>query len=237
MSLPLRVYDVEKVALHASHLWTEGWVVIPGLLTERALAELKEESIIVKRMTAVGTLSSSVTDELGNVLVINSLDKKSDFIFDFCRQDLLITLASQLVGKSAIPIHSEFFSKPGCGAVSTPAHQDQVFYNSHFDDEPAITFWCPLEEVGIDDGPLEYAIVVHLETLLPHKPSNSLDFGMELVTPDDYEYLTVPLQKGDCLVHHSYAVHKSRVKTSGSVREAFAFNFRGSSYRERLGST
>lgn len=218
-----------------SHLWTHGWTVIQQVVPPTVLEALTEEVDRLLSSVPLGVRSTSATDDRGQALVMNGLDARSEFLFDLSRTERFLGLAQTLLGKAAIPIHTEYFGKPGRGAEPTPPHQDQVFYENHFDDEPAITIWTPLQDVVDGGGALEYGTPCPPpRDLLPHRKSTSIDFGAELEDASPYAFVPVPVPRGACLVHHSYVVHRSGATMRDRARHVVAFNYRGSSYREYL---
>jgi hypothetical protein len=170
-----------------------------------------------------------------SILVMNRVDKESDFLYDFVRHQRLIEIASALLGKAAMPLHVEYFSKPTENSSASPPHQDHIFYQEHFDDELAISFWIALDDVGEKSGALQYASPT-TKVLLPHKPSAAIDFDFELEDASNFSFQSVPVACGGCIVHHSYAVHRSLQNESKQPRRAIVFNYRGSPYRTWLQS-
>ncbi|MEV6923930.1 phytanoyl-CoA dioxygenase family protein [Dactylosporangium sp. NPDC051485] len=216
-------------------LWSQGWTMLPDVLPGPLLDALTTECERLLATVQAGVGRQSATDNGGGVLVMNGLDARSELLFDLARTDELRGMAEFLLDKAAMPIHTEYFGKPRASAEPTPPHQDQVFYQDHFADEPAITFWCPLQEVTTGQGTLEYGSPAPAQgSLLPHRQSATVDFGAELVDPFAYTFVPAPVPVGGCLVHNSYVVHRSGPMTDDRPRRVFAFNYRGSSFRERL---
>ncbi len=174
-------------------------------------------------------------DTQGRVLVMNKLDRESDFLFDFSRNPIMLNIAKAFLGKPAIPLHVEYFSKPTDGISYTPPHQDHIFYQDHFDDELAISFWIALDDVSANSGALEYSLTPTI-SLLPHKPSDTIDFGCELESKNisGLSFATVVIPRGGCIVHHSYSIHRTQPNRSGKPRRAVVFNYRGSPYLEHI---
>jgi len=225
----------EVLLTSREQLWRQGWTLVSDILSGAVLDALGAEADRLLHSVPAGVERQSATDDAGGVLVMNGLDARSELLFDFARTDALIGMAELLLGKAAMPIHIEYFGKPRAGTEATPPHQDQVFYEDHFNDEPAITFWCPLQDVPDGAGALEYGSPVPSPSgLLPHRRSANVDFGAELVDATAYAFTRVPVPRGGCLVHHSYVVHRSGPMTLDQPRRVFAFNYRGSSFRERL---
>lgn len=214
-----------------SALWSNGWVVLKNFISDDLINLLDQEAKSLQENIPEGKFPTSVTNEDGKLLVMNSLDNKSEFIFDLCRDKMFIDAAEMLCGKAVVPIHAEMFSKPQPGTPPTPPHQDQIFYEEHFDDEIAITFWCPLDNVSHGDGALEYAKTTE-NRLLPHRLSDSIDFGKEIIDSSGFQFEPVYLEKGDVVIHHAYTIHRSGRIENSRPRRAFAFNFRTSSFIE-----
>jgi ectoine hydroxylase-related dioxygenase (phytanoyl-CoA dioxygenase family) len=218
-----------------AQLWSQGWTVLPDIFPTPLLDALSTEADRLLAAVPSGVARQSATDAGGGVLVMNGLDARSEMLFDLARTETLQAMAESLLNKAAMPIHIEYFGKPRAGAMRTPPHQDHVFYQDHFDDEPAITFWCPLQDVAVGMGALEYGSPSPAQgDLLPHRRSTAVDFGAELIDATAYTFASAPVPRGSCLVHHSYVVHRSGPMIDDRPRRVFAFNYRGSSFRQRL---
>lgn len=216
----------------AEQLYREGFVLLKQVLPVALIKELQDELELVSGAVAEDSRAMISFDADDEVLSLHGLDKYSEMVFDVTREPALIGLAEGLLRQPAIPFLTEYFAKPSAGAAATPPHQDQVFYNSHFDDELAITFWCPLTEVTLDDAPLEYGRpATDLWNLLPHGASSAPNFSRELAEGFPPSYVPVPASPGDIVVHHAFAVHRTRVKSGEGPRQAFAMNFRSSPVR------
>ncbi len=225
--------DVLRAA--RDQLWNQGWTLLPDVLPTPLLDVLTNEADRLLATVSTGVGRQSATDDGGGVLVMNGLDARSELLFDLARTEALRGIAEFLLDKAVMPIHIEYFGKPRAGAEPTPPHQDQVFYQDHFNDEPAVTFWCPLQDVTLGLGALEYGSPCPDQgCLLPHRKSATVDFGAELVDATPYTFVPASVPRGSCLVHHSYVVHRSGPMTDDRPRRVFAFNYRGSSFRQRL---
>lgn len=234
-SLSAVALDSRLLKAAREELWGRGWTRLPDILPRTMLDLLNDEADRLLAEVPAGPNARSATDAHGGVLVMNGLDARSEMLFDFARTPALTTMAAFLLGKVAMPIHIEYFGKPKAGAEPTPPHQDQVFYQDHFSDEPAITFWCPLQDVPVGAGALEYASLAAANgVLLPHRGSRTVDFGAQLADADGFEFVRAPVAAGDCLVHHAYTVHRSGPMAGQGPRRVFAFNYRGSSFRQHL---
>jgi hypothetical protein len=210
----------------------KGFVVIPSLLPEVDIYILEGEMRRLLALPSANAEYHAVRAPDGSPMVVNGLDRSSDLMFDFARRPDMIAAATTILGMECIPLHVEFFAKPPNTSYRTPAHQDHIFYHNHFD-VLAVAFWVALDDVDASNGGLEYASFVP-ERLLEHSPSSSIDFDSELIDTSMFSFEPVSLRRGDCVVHHSLAIHRSAANKSPRARRAIAFNYRASPYRHWL---
>jgi Phytanoyl-CoA dioxygenase (PhyH) len=229
------VPSAETLRSARDQLWADGWTVLPGFLPERVLDALNAEADRLLAAAPADVDRNIALDPAGAVLVMSGLDARSELLFDLARTSAFMKVTEFLLEKAAMPIHIKYLGKPGRGAEAAPPHQDQVFYDGHFNDERAITFWCPLQEVATASGALQYRTPpLDYGVLLPHLTSGTVDFGAEMVDVTSRDYTPVPVARGSVLVHHSYAAHRSGGMAVDAPRRVFAFSYRGSAYREHL---
>lgn len=216
-------------------LSSNGYYRFDKFITTSTVEMLQDEiNKLIKNASSLSTYRLYCNSN-GDVVVMNRLDKESDFLYDFIRNQKLIEIASFLLGKYAMPLHAEYFSKPAKSSTPSPPHQDHIFYQDHFEDELAISFWIALDNVSENSGALEYAIPAN-KILLPHKSSTAVDFDFELKDTKDFAFQKVPVACGGCIVHDSYVVHRSQKNLSNQPRRAVVLNYRGSPYRTWLQS-
>jgi len=216
-------------------LRVKGFTCFPEFASPPTVDCLKAEADHLISNATQDSIYGVVRDDYGAIVVMNKIDKVSDYLFNLARHPVMMAVAEQLLGKPAIPLHVEYFCKPAEHSSPTPAHQDHVFYEEHFNDELALSFWIALDDVARDSGALEYGADAQMQ-LLPHVDSPTIDFDFQLAETKGITFAIVPTPRGGCIVHHSYAVHRTGDNTSGSPRRAIAFNYRGSSYRAWLQS-
>ena len=216
-------------------LLLRGFVAFPEFASPYTVDRLTAEAdVLITNATADGVYGV-VQDVRGEVLVMNRIDKVSDYLFDLARHPVMMTVAERLLGKPAMSLHVEYFCKPREHSSPTPPHQDHIFYEEHFDDELAISLWIALDDVGPDSGALEYSTPSPMQ-LLPHIQSPAIDFDFQLTETTGFSFVQAPVPRGGCVAHHSYAVHRAGYNQSGVQRRAIAFNYRGSDYRAWLKS-
>jgi hypothetical protein len=154
------------------------------------------------------------------------------FVDDLVRLDPLLALARALLGVECVPWRIEYPCRPGRTPAPTPARQDQVLCKDDFPGELAVTLWCPLVDVGIDEGAPEYASPNAVPgLLLEHVESPGKHSGSELSEPERFGFKPVPARCGDIVAHHSYAIRRCGPNRSGRHRQAIALSYRSSAHR------
>jgi ectoine hydroxylase-related dioxygenase (phytanoyl-CoA dioxygenase family) len=230
--------DDTSLKLIQQAIFEKGFYCIDNFISEKGIKLFENEiDLILKNQHDSNSVFGKVMDSEKNVLVMNKIDKVSDFFFDVARSVELQVIAEYVLGKSVMPLLVEYFSKPANSNHQTPPHQDHIFYQDHFDDELAISFWIALDEVTLNNAPLEY-IPRSTHSLISHIPSDSIDFDYELLSSENESsnYVKVPVKRGGCIIHHSYVVHKTNKNTTEFPRRAVVFNYRGSPYKTWLKS-
>lgn len=232
---PLVPLADEAIARAKEDLYSTGFAVFPEFVSPVMCIALRDE---VRDLIASASEASNfrfTRDSNDAIINMNRIDVESDLIYDFARADDVLRISSALLEKSAMPVHVEYFAKPASDSTATPVHQDHVFYDAHFPDEVAISLWIPFSDVSEDAGALEYAQPPPaVGELLPHRVSDAVDFGAELDLDATWDWKVAPVPASGCVVHHSYCLHRTRPNSSGRLREAIVFNYRGSPYRDWL---
>lgn len=228
--------DPASVAARRKALLDDGYLVLPEFLDDDGVAVLIAEIDTLINEHDPGRGYLMLRDANGFPVAMNRMDRVSDLLFDLAREPALIDVASVLLDKPAISLHTEYFAKAATQGPAVPAHQDHAFYEAHFAEELAVSLWVALDEVTEDGSALEYATKSPFH-LLPHRPSPAPDFDYELADPAGLEFRPVAVRRGGCIAFHSFAIHRVSPNRSGRPRRALVFNYRGSPYRQWLATT
>lgn len=221
--------EVESDAARAS-LFSRGYAVMPAALGPDLLDAMTVEIDRIETEFLSGLRNDCNANPLGEFAGVRDLDVASDMFFDLSRSAPMCSLVECLLPGRCLPLLTELFCKPAQLSTPTPPHQDQPFYDEHFTHELAVTLWCPLSDVGLADGPLQYAVPNAAPgQQLPHETVSA--FGRTLVDANRFEYRTVLAERGDVIVHHAYAIHRSAPNVSGRSRRSIGFTYRTSSIR------
>ncbi len=222
---------IDDAARCRKFLRTRGFLALRGFV-----APAGQEALLAAAMAAIAAAVPPVKvfrNSYGDVVLANKLDIVNDDLFELARDPTLLAVAAALIGRSFVPMQVEYFNKPQRHNWATPAHQDQAYYDARFKDVMTLSFWMALDDAGPSAGCLEYADVVP-SVVVEHATSAAADFALAMPggrSPFSFSPMTV--RRGDCIVHHAYAVHRARENTQQPDRRAVAFNFREGSASPR----
>jgi ectoine hydroxylase-related dioxygenase (phytanoyl-CoA dioxygenase family) len=209
---------------------TTGYAMLGRLFDDDILAAIDAEIDLLGELEGAHRVTRTAQ---GEVAVINGADATSDLFWDLLREPGMIALAERLLQTAVVPLHVEVFDKRAGSPARAAPHQDHVFYYDHFDVTEAIGIWLALDDVGPDNGAIEYAEPFRRE-MLPHRASEAVLAVRELLAPGDLRYRPASLQRGEAVAHSSFCIHRSAPNGSSRRRRAVAFNYRGSPYRQSL---
>lgn len=216
--------------LHAE-LLCDGFAVIPAVLPRDLTNRLRDEVRTFGHSSAAGD-SAWRRDHAGPVSSWPGFGQTSELVDELVHLEPMTTLAQALLGVECVALRAEYFGTCGRTTEPTKAWQDQAFYAGHVMGELTVTLWCPLSDVGADDGGPEYASPNAVPgQLLEHVDAPSPQAGSELPDPERFSFRPVPLRCGDVVAHHAYAIRRNCPNRSGRNDGAIALSYRSSAYR------
>ncbi len=124
--------------------------------------------------------------------------------------------------------HDQVFWKPVRHPGAVPWHQDYAYWTRT---APAahITMFISVDEMGPDNGGLEYVPGSHGWGLLPQQEfggdMNALLDSLSQSQRTSFRPEPVILKAGQASIHHSHLVHGSRANTSDRPRRGVVLNF------------
>lgn len=136
--------------------------------------------------------------------------------------DMLVNLIAP--DRKFTVLNNQYFCKPP-HYKETSAHQDNAYFES---DEEVFTFWIPLQDVDVENSCMFYVPGSHLKGLSEHKPigtnirTRTGKTGVSLYS-DIYkneDYVKVPMNAGQILVHDKNTMHFSSPNLSDEYRLA-----------------
>lgn len=135
----------------------------------------------------------------------------------------LNNLLSELISdKPYTLLNNQYFCKPP-NYKMTSAHQDNAYFDSN---ENVYTFWIPLQDVDLLNSCMFYVPGSHKQGLVEHKSigtnvrTRTGKTGVSLYS--DYyknaDFVKVPMNKGEILVHDKNCMHFSSPNLSDNYR-------------------
>ena len=217
----------------------DGYVHLPGVLTEEELAEIDRVydafvrgDIVVEGRDLNDMVTGDFgTDPSGYVIFNVMLPRRyhpawQGNVFERVGH----SIAEQLCGEGMTLDFDQLLAKqPGRDDAVFAWHQDQAYW-IHTDDRRTATCWLAVDDSTLDNGCMQFLPGSHAEPVRPHRPAGeSREERHTLVTdlrPDDRP-VPVPIRRGDITVHNEGVLHGSGGnRSSSSWRRAYIAAFR-----------
>ena len=197
----------------------EGYLVLPGLLSESDAAKLQDE--VMGIMNVIG-LENSKLRQTTQYLKGGTLDT-------LVNNDVLKKLASQLLGGDS-SVYMPFTAvKSANGGGRFHFHQDNQY--TQFD-KPGLNFWFALTDMSPENGCLQVIPKSHKNGTLEADLSGDGD-NHKKIKWEPENFLPIRMRKGDCVVFTRLTVHGSGPNLSGLPRVAYAIQFHRDDVRAR----
>ncbi|RLE23872.1 MAG: phytanoyl-CoA dioxygenase family protein [Actinobacteria bacterium] len=222
-----------------SRFETDGFVHLPGVLTEEEVAEIEPvyDAFMRGEIDVTGRdLYDMVTGEFGtdptHYAIFNVMLPRKYYpewqgsVYEQCSH----SIAEQLCGEGMTLDFDQLLAKqPGRGDAVFAWHQDQAYW-INTEDRRTATCWLAVDDSTPDNGCMQFLLGSHREPVRPHRPAGaSREEQHTLVTdlrPDEHPVL-VPINRGDITVHNEGVLHGSGGNTSaGNRRRAYINAYR-----------
>ena len=201
----------------------EGYLQIPGLMSEQAAGELHAE--VMELMNAIGGFE-------GNKLKQSWEYKRGSHIDHLVNSPTLRAIAGQLMGGEST-LYLPFTAVKGVGGGTFHFHQDNNY--TPFDDGMGgINMWIALMPTTPENGCLMVVPRSHGKGTLESELSPDGD-AHKKVKYDPVDFLPVRMRAGDCIAFSRLTVHGSGPNLTQAPRVAYAVQFHRNdvSYIER----
>jgi hypothetical protein len=136
-------------------------------------------------------------------------------------------IARQILGAGAIFAFDHAIMKPPQDGSPTPWHQDIAFHDA-WDRHLNLTFWIPLQDVGVENGCLHYVPGSHRGRLeLHHRIGGDARIhAREVAGVAAEDAVPVPLPAGGLSIHESRTLHYAGPNRSAGPRWSYALAFK-----------
>lgn len=237
--LPTMARQLDLNALKQSYD-ADGFVVIRGLFTPEAFAELQANlDRYVREVVPTLPKDQAFFDDYAKpetLRKMQSLNRHDAWFKEFMHRGPHVAVQAHLMQDACSPQGLEWFDKLPYDTNATPAHQDGFYWNRKPD--LACGIWIALDPVDMDNGCLWYARGSHRQGIRPHGASGVLGFSQGLLGFDAAQVDGVPieLQPGDAVAHSSATIHWTQTNKTARHRRALAtFCFGASTVRDEEG--
>lgn len=224
----------------------EGYLVIPNLLSEEDLIEVKR---------SLAEKVSEIADELAkNELIQNKCENHpfetrlaevfknltdKDFLkygrswrdrkagyFNLMSNPAILDVVEMLIGPEIFssPIYNVRPKVPRVAAGAVPWHQDKSYWPDA-NANPVITVWIPLVDSTLENGCLHICPRTHKKRMLNHYIENHTGGGYTEIRSAEVEQciqkskvIPIPLKAGGAVIFNDRCLHMSTPNRSNSIR-------------------
>jgi 2-oxoglutarate-dependent dioxygenase len=198
----------------------EGYLVLPGLLSDESVARLREE--VLQVMESAGMSRERIRQASGTSdKLVQSHQYLPGWEMDgLVNSPSLLLIAAQLMGGPSTLYLPFTAVKSGGGGGTFHFHQDNQY--TRFDG-PGINCWFALSDMTPENGCLQVVPRSHLDGT---RDSVSPDGdGHRAVAQDPTRFLPVRMRAGDAIAFSRLTIHGSGPNTTPEARLAYAIQF------------
>ncbi|MFU8854791.1 phytanoyl-CoA dioxygenase family protein [Micromonospora sp. SL1-18] len=199
----------------------DGFVRLPGVLSERAVAHYEPE--ITAKVIELNTMHLPIEERTTYqkaFLQVTNLWRQSELVREFVFSLRLARIAAELMGVDGVRLyHDQALYKESGGGI-TPWHADQYYWPLATD--RSCTVWVPLQDTTLEMGPLRFA-----------SGSHRFEFGRDLPISDesevalqralgeqDFPTSSTPYTRGDVSFHAGWTFHHAGPNRTVTPRRA-----------------
>jgi hypothetical protein len=218
----------------AGTLARNGFATLDSITSLEEVAEIRTilstliaNNVGAKEGARFDTLSTSPDEEHERSIQITNPSEFAPELWKTRYVQNATQLARKLLSPDCVLMVDFALMKPAHVGAGTPWHQDEAYRDPAFI-HTELTFWMPLQDVGIDDGCMVF--IPHRQNLgvLDHKSLHddprSHAFECSVQIPEE-EAVACPLPAGGCTIHNQVTLHCTRDNTSSVDRYAYILIF------------
>ncbi|MGH3762583.1 phytanoyl-CoA dioxygenase family protein [Actinophytocola sp.] len=210
-------YELDRGA--AAILAENGFVQLSGVLSGATVEAYEPE--ITAKVIELNTqhLPLAERNTYGKAfLQITNLWRHSELVREFVFGRRLARIAAELLGVDGVRMYHDqaLYKEPGGGM--TPWHADQYYWPLSTD--RMITAWIPLQETGMEMGPLAFAAGSHRFSHgrdLEISDDSERQLG-EALSAQGFPLVVEPFALGDVSYHLGWTFHRASPNNSPSPR-------------------
>lgn len=209
-------------AEHATRFARDGVVSLPGLLTDAQVEAVR--AVIATELDAAWRRTHDDTEPARARRFYNDGDlwRRHPPLRRLVLSPALAGAAARLLGSTEVRLlMDEAFVKEPSTALPVPCHADLAYWP--LCGRQALSFWIALDEVGPDNGAVEFVVGSH-RWAQTHAPVSFLATDDDGDLPDidrlrtEHDVVSWALAPGDAIAFHAYTLHASPGNSSSTRR-------------------
>ena len=159
------------------------------------------------------------------------------WLWEIAKSPAVIDFARQLHGANVLILASRLWIKEAGDSKFVSWHQDTAYFGL----EPDIyaNMWIALTDASVEAGCMRFIEGSHTGGLLEHEnthaPDNLLTRGQTVHGVDVSQSVALPLQAGECSIHHGHVLHNSPPNASHDRRIGFGLSLIPTHVRSTIG--
>ena len=177
--------------------------VLPGLPNDKAFYEVKDDTETIMRLSAMA--------------------EHDGYFNELYNDEQFFGLAHHLLD-GARESAMQWMSKPPRIGQATPPHQDGLYFM--LEPNEALTMWLAIDAADEENGCIRYIPGSHRRGLRPHRRSGVIGFSQGITGFGDEDFaaaVSMIVEPGDLIVHHSLIIHRADANPSDRSRTALGF--------------
>jgi phytanoyl-CoA hydroxylase len=223
---------------HRRQFAEQGFVHLPGLLTEAEIAEIEVDydRFLRREITVPGKDFCDMAGDYGrepaDYSIVNVMLPRRYYPawVDNVFERRAASVARQLCGEGMQLDYDQLLAKQPYKSDAVFAwHQDMAYWPDTPDTRTA-TVWLAIDHATLANGCMRFVpATIHEAALRAHAPmfgSRGTSHALGTTLADDDVVVSVPIARGDCTVHNEQVMHGSGGNNTAGFRRAYILAFR-----------
>lgn len=231
MRLPSKDFEVTLSNQTLEEFQDRGFTLVPRVTTDEEIAWLREvydlffsDELSLPKGALVRDVNSPLANQrdhaAAQILFPESLYPQLRLTVFYRNTQ---RMARQLLGGGELSCWGHMIRKPPHSAGHVPWHQDEAYWDPHFDHQAA-AFWMPLEDATPERGAMSFIPGSHKTPLMRHGFPNDDPSVTAIMLKEDVSLAGAvphPVPAGGVSMHHHRVLHSSGPNVTDQARRAY----------------
>ncbi len=217
------VHSIELTDSEIRFYQNYGYLTIPGLIRDDAVATLREEVLTVLEANGIQRAQLDHASSTADKLRQNPQYLQGSALDELINGDNMLAVASKLIGGPAVRYLPFTAVKAGGGGGEFHFHQDNN-YTQHDPALGSINIWVALVDMTPENGCLQMAPESHKAGVLAWENAGDGDTHRK-VKIDPTDFLPLRMRAGDAVAFSRLTVHGSGPNHTSRARVAYGLQY------------